>query len=179
MWILKPGEFSNRGNGITVCHFLDEINLRLKSKERSSDGALRTFIIQKYIEKPLLYKSRKFDIRHFMLVTCFNGVFKAYWFPEGYVRTSSSLFTLKRGANQYVHLTNDAIQERGDEYGKYEKGNKVSYEKFQQYLDKTLRKKVYKNVFFESILPQMKELAIDSVKATYLSLDEKRREHNF
>jgi len=91
---------------------LDDILVRLKSKERSSDGQLRTFIIQKYIEKPLLYKSRKFDIRHYLLIGCFNGIFKAYWYPEGYIRTSSSTFSLKRGTNLLVHLTNDAVQKR-------------------------------------------------------------------
>ena len=29
-----------------------------------------------------------------------------------------------------VHLTNDAVQKRGEGYGKFEKGNKVSYEEF-------------------------------------------------
>ena len=81
MWIMKPGEFSNRGNGISMCYSLDDIVIRLKGREKSSDGKLRTFILQKYIEKPLLYKNRKFDIRHYMLITCFNGLFKAYWYP--------------------------------------------------------------------------------------------------
>ena len=62
------------------------------------------------MEKPLLYKNRKFDIRHYLLLTSFNGIIKAYWFPEGYIRTSSSIFTLKRGTNLLVHLTNDAVQ---------------------------------------------------------------------
>ena len=74
-------EADHRGNGISVCHSLDDIMLRLKAKEKSSDGKPRTFIIQKYIEKPLLYKSRKFDIRHYLLMTCCNGTVKAYWFP--------------------------------------------------------------------------------------------------
>lgn len=114
VWIMKPGENSNRGNGITVCHGLEDIKIRLKAKEKNSDGNLRTFIIQKYMEKPLLYKGRKFDIRHYMLLTCFNGIIKAYWFPEGYIRTSSSLFSLKRGTNLYIHLTNDAIQKNSE-----------------------------------------------------------------
>ena len=38
------------------------------------------FVVQKYIEKPFLYKNRKFDIRHYILLTCFNGSIKAYWF---------------------------------------------------------------------------------------------------
>lgn len=81
IWIMKPGENSNRGNGISVCHGLEDIRLRLKAREKNSDGSLRTFILQKYMEKPLLYKGRKFDIRHYMLLTSFNGIIKAYWFP--------------------------------------------------------------------------------------------------
>lgn len=81
IWIMKPGENSNRGNGISVCHGLEDIRLRLKAREKNSDGSLRTFILQKYMEKPLLYKGRKFDIRHYMLLTSFNGILKAYWFP--------------------------------------------------------------------------------------------------
>jgi len=44
-----------------------------------------TFVIQKYIEKPLLIKDRKFDIRVWVLLT-FKG--EAYFFEEGYIRTS-------------------------------------------------------------------------------------------
>lgn len=123
----------------------------------------------------MLYKSRKFDIRHYLLISCLNGVVRAYWYPEGYIRTSSVLFTLKRGSNLFVHLTNDAIQKNSEEYGKYEKGNKISYEKFQLYLDKNVRSKNEKNIFFDSILPQMKQMTINAVKATYLNLDEKKK----
>ena len=34
-----------------------------------------------------------------------------------------------------VHLTNDAVQKKGDNYGKFEKGNKVSYEEFSKFLE--------------------------------------------
>ena len=34
-----------------------------------------------------------------------------------------------------MHLTNDAIQKESYGYGKYEEGNKVSYNEFQRYLD--------------------------------------------
>lgn len=69
-----------------------------------------------------------------------------------------------------MHLTNDAIQKNSDEYGKYEKGNKISYDKFQEYLNKTLKKK-QKNIFYERILPKMKSITTDAVKSTYLALD--------
>jgi tubulin monoglycylase TTLL3/8 len=80
IWIVKPGENTNRGNGITVCHSLDDVRCRLRGRERNGDGKLRTFILQKYIENPLLYNRRKIDLRHYLLVSCVNGCFKGYWY---------------------------------------------------------------------------------------------------
>lgn len=34
-----------------------------------------------------------------------------------------------------VHLNNDAVQKQGEEYGKFETGNKLSLEEFQKFLD--------------------------------------------
>lgn len=99
----------------------------MKQKHKNSDGSNRTYIVQKYIERPLLYKKRKFDLRHYIMINCSNGMMKGYWFNEGYVRTTSSEYTLKQGHGS-VHLTNDAVQKQLPEYGKYEKGNKISYE---------------------------------------------------
>ena len=52
---------------------------------------------------------------------------KAYWFEEGYIRKSSSIFSLKNLSNKMIHLTNDAIQKKSDDYGKFEGGNKVPF----------------------------------------------------
>ena len=35
----------------------------------------------------------------------------------------------------FIHLTNDAIQNDSENYGKFEKGNKITYYEFQRYLD--------------------------------------------
>lgn len=43
------------------------------------------------------------------------------------MRTSCREFSTKDLSNKFVHLTNDAIQKRADDYGKYESGNKLSY----------------------------------------------------
>jgi len=48
-----------------------------------------------------------------MLVTCVAGSIKAYWYECGYVRTSSSTYSLKNRKDLFVHLTNDAIQKNG------------------------------------------------------------------
>jgi hypothetical protein len=42
------------------------------------------------------------------------------------VRTTSSEYTLDISSSN-VHLTNDAVQKYLPSYGKYEKGNKLSY----------------------------------------------------
>ncbi len=76
-------------------------------------------IIQQYITNPLLYNGRKFDIRTYMLVTTNNGKIKGYWYQDGYVRTSSYLWSLENISNSLVHLTNDAVQKYSDNYGKY------------------------------------------------------------
>lgn len=34
-----------------------------------------------------------------------------------------------------IHLTNDAVQKKGDDYGRFEKGNKVGYEEFSTYVE--------------------------------------------
>lgn len=182
IWILKPGEFTNRGKGITVCPSLDDIKVRLKGREKCTKGKLRTFILQRYIEKPLLYNKRKFDIRHFMLMTCVNGKFKGYWFNEGYIRTSSFEYNNKNCKDLYTHLTNDSIQQNCQDYGKYEKGNKLSYSEFQKYLAQHSRKpkaEEEKSDFYKSILPQMKAIAKDTMEATFMHLSPKRLEHNF
>lgn len=61
-----------------------------------------------------------------MLVTSVNGRLKGYWYKKGFIRTSSFEYTLVHGQAN-VHLTNDAVQKWLPDYGRFEKGNKVSY----------------------------------------------------
>lgn len=61
------------------------------------------------MDSPFLYNRRKFDLRCYMLISCVNGIFKGYWYEEGYIRTSSSEFTLNDVFDAYTHLTNDAV----------------------------------------------------------------------
>lgn len=72
---------------------------------------------------------------------------------------------MKNCKDLYTHLTNDAIQKYGADYGKYEKGNKVSYSDFQKYLNMTYRTRstkregdngVDKYDFYRNVLPKMK-----------------------
>jgi hypothetical protein len=92
IWIVKPGENTNRGNGIDVCQSLNEIKKIISQSECDPN---RTFIVQKYIERPALYMQRKFDIRCFGMLTLVNQKLKGFTYDDGYLRTSSRVF--KRG----------------------------------------------------------------------------------
>lgn len=89
MWIVKPVGVS-RGTGITI--FRDKEKLLESSKNSSK-------LIQKYIEKPLIFRDvptvnlafashRKFDIRQWVLVTSLRPL-EAYKFDKCYVRLCS------------------------------------------------------------------------------------------
>lgn len=80
IWIIKPGEITNRGIGITVCGELSEIKQILSSAEIHPNGKHKTYIVQQYIENPFLYKRRKFDLRCYVLITNVNGIMKGYWY---------------------------------------------------------------------------------------------------
>jgi tubulin--tyrosine ligase len=106
IWIVKPGEDTNQGYGISVCQTLKEIKTIIS--EGDFDHS-RTFILQKYIEKPALYRNRKFDIRCFAMQTLVNNNLKGFVYDDGYLRTSCRPFTNKNFGNKLIHLTNDAV----------------------------------------------------------------------
>lgn len=74
---------------------------------------------------PFRINNRKFDIRCYLLVTTANGILKGYWYKHGYIRTSSAEYSLDNVEDEMIHLTNDAVQKKGTDYGKHEDNNKV------------------------------------------------------
>ena len=63
-------------------------------------------------------------------MTAVNGNTKVYIYEEGYLRTSSREYSNHNINDRLVHLTNDAVQKRAPDYGKFEAGNKLSYQDF-------------------------------------------------
>jgi tubulin polyglutamylase TTLL1 len=102
---------------------------------------------------PFLYNKRKFDIRCYILITSVNDVMKGYWYEEGYIRTSSKEFTLKNLSNRMIHLTNDAVQKKSEDYGKFENANKISFADFQKYLDNSYPESEFN--FASKVYPHM------------------------
>ena len=99
-----------------------------------ANGQDSTFIVQKYIDNPLLIHGRKFDFRCYGMLTSINGNLKGYFYEDAYIRTSCKEFDIEDVHNKYIHLTNDAVQKFSQDYGKYENGNKLSLSDFQRYL---------------------------------------------
>jgi hypothetical protein len=150
MWLLKPAAL-NQGRGIEVCRSVKEINTILKSKLPHS-----LWLVQKYIERPLLFKGRKFDIRVWAFATAKHDLF---YYKHGYLRTSSSEYD-PHASDNYIHLTNNCLQKFGDNYGAFEKGNTLPFQAFQEYLDQYFPQ--FNINFWTMILPRIKDLIIDS-----------------
>lgn len=149
LWVLKPNN-CNRGRGVHIFSSLDQLKKLIHDythgvevpptvKESKPDDEEEpakplpvsiiksdVFVIQKYIEKPLLVKDRKFDIRLWVLLTQDH---KCYLFKEGYARMTSYKYSLdeEQMDNLAVHLTNNAIQKKDKNYGREEDGNILSY----------------------------------------------------
>ena len=162
IWLIKPAD-NNRGRGIKIFNTLAEFK-SIISKSLSGEGLKRAsksgkLIIQKYVESPLLINQRKFDIRIWVLIT---PNMKAYYYPEGYIRTSSELFSLDESmlSSSFVHLTNNAIQKESSEYSKYEPGNQLSFSFLKSYFSDNLE------FDFDSIMNSIKSQLCIAINST-------------
>ena len=88
-------------------------------------------ILQKYIEKPLLYNGRKFDTRFWILLT---HKMEIYLFKEGHLKATSFNFSLEN-TDLYVHLTNYSVQKYSDKFEIYEDGNEISFSELEKSLN--------------------------------------------
>ena len=57
-------------------------------KAASKRAAQNGWIVQEYMERPLLVAGRKFDIRCYVVITYQKKVLKGYFYQDAYIRTS-------------------------------------------------------------------------------------------
>ncbi|KAM6177631.1 tubulin--tyrosine ligase [Rhynchocyon petersi] len=145
IWIAKSSAGA-KGEGILISSEATELLDFI-------DNQGQVHVIQKYLEHPLLLEPghRKFDIRSWVLV---DHQYNIYLYREGVLRTASEPYDVNNFQDKTCHLTNHCIQkEYSKNYGKYEEGNEMFFEEFNQYLMSAL------NITLESsILLQIKNI---------------------
>lgn len=146
IWIVKPAGLS-RGRGIKLYDNLSEIQQYTKGKDCN-------WVIQKYIEHPLLYKGKKLDIRQWVMVTDWNPLM-IWFYQECYIRLSTSDYDLSDISNRFSHLTNNSINKHAKNFEK--EAGFLSQDDFAQYL-REANYPGYSDPFYERIQPRMKEI---------------------
>ena len=109
---------------------IDYTKIMRKNLVRKGHYKSNKIILQKYIEKPLLYNGRKFDTRFWVLLTHKMEIFL---FKEGHLKATSFNFTLEN-TDLYIHLTNYSVQKYSDKFEIYEEGNEISLDELQKSL---------------------------------------------
>ena len=121
-WIIKPAAKS-RGRGIEVINDISSVIYG------------EPMVMQRYLKNPLLLNGYKFDLRIYVLVTNYRPL-KVWLSTLGFARFCNIKYSsdLSDIDNMMMHLTNVAIQKKGEEYNT-EHGSKWSIENLRFYLE--------------------------------------------
>jgi tubulin monoglycylase TTLL3/8 len=181
IWLIKPINL-NRGRCIKLHNKLNDIinDLNeLKEKKLLTDDKNKKIsrcefvLVQKYIEKPLLYKNRKFDIRQWVLVTNINPLTLWMW-EQPYLRFGAEDYKLTDINNLYSHLTNNSIAKYSEHFKETKiEGNMWEIPSFIEHMQTVYNKGDIWNDLHE----KMKKIVISSFDSARHEM--KQRENSF
>jgi hypothetical protein len=165
LWIVKPAAKS-RGRGIMTFALITKL---LKYIDAGT-GLSTQWIVQKYMENPLIIAKRKFDLRQWVLVTSWNPL-TIYFYNECYARFSVDEYSTDIASldNLYAHLVNYSIGKNSENFHKIIvsennvniDGYMWSFEDFGNYLKwATKQSGKEEDILLHKIQPRMKEIAI-------------------
>ncbi|NXA07266.1 TTLL4 polyglutamylase, partial [Sapayoa aenigma] len=151
-WIVKPPA-SARGIGIQVIHKWSQLPKR------------RPLLVQRYLHKPYLIGGKKFDLRIYVYVTCYDPL-RIYLFKDGLVRFASCKYSssMESLSNKFVHLTNYSVNKKNMEYKSNSdetacQGHKWALKALWSYLTQ-------KGVNSEAIWEKIKDIVIKTIIAS-------------
>jgi tubulin polyglutamylase TTLL9 len=134
IWIMKPAGKA-QGKGIFLVTSLNQLYKWKNSLKGGEENAIdETYVCQRYIYNPLLLGGKKFDMRVYALVTCYNPL-TAYLYRTGFCRFTSFKYSLNPEDlnNNQIHLTNVAVQKQSATYDK-QIGGKWYFRELKTYL---------------------------------------------
>ncbi|CAE7694835.1 TTLL9, partial [Symbiodinium microadriaticum] len=120
IWIMKPIGAA-QGKGIFLFTRLSEISdWKTDFKYKPGGGSekeVEAYVCQRYLQYPLCIGGKKFDIRMYALVTSFSPL-KVYIYRRGFARFTNSRYSSRMEDiyDEFMHLTNVAIQKTADNY---------------------------------------------------------------
>ena len=151
VWIVKP-QGKSRGRGIACFNRLENIKAYLQHDLKES------WVVQKYVESPLLLNRKKFHIRQWCFVTDWNPL--AVWFYSAcYFPHCVEDFSLVN-LGVHAHLSNNPVSATSAAYDAAT-GQVLSVEQFRA----ALREMVGTDAMWEAkIVPQMKEIVVATLR---------------
>ncbi|KAG5334689.1 TTL3A glycylase, partial [Acromyrmex charruanus] len=170
MWILKPGNKS-RGRGIVLMNKLEDVVAKVNPTGKPDTQ----YVVQKYIERPLLIHHTKFDIRQWFIVTCAQPL-TLWMYKESYLRFCSQKFSLD-DFHESIHLCNHAIQCKYNNCGDRDSALPVDNMWDATTFKKFLKSQGHANAWDEQIYPGMKQGLVGSLLASQEAMD--RRKNSF
>lgn len=104
IYIIKPFS-SSCGKGIHLTSKVSERDMKSKC------------VVSQYVNNPLLINKKKFDLRLYVVVTCFDPLV-AYWHADGLVRFCTQDYSknTKSLKKRMTHLTNYSVNKKSDNF---------------------------------------------------------------
>ena len=124
-WVAKSSHGSH-GDNIQI-FFGDQEGLDKLIKFIDNQKDPYAWVVSRYIDRPLLYNKRKFDIRVWVLVL---PSFEVFVYRQLVMRTSSEKYdrsncTTDNAKGLLSNITNHCVQAESAQYGKHEQGNEL------------------------------------------------------